>query len=557
MAKEKNIETLSKKARKKKDFLIVAALVGIGAIVVSSFLMYYLDGDRKELFIDRKKVENKKDFEIIKQQDLKETWAISIENRIEDQDRKRVEAQEALATKTEKDLTEVKNLVVDSMADLSKKFELMNSSVTNKMADLEASAQKRFDEQQSQIDDLSLRESDIDSAYEVDQRNIILGPDLLPPAVEVNSTGKDKKDKKDGKEDVSVEDSLSILVPEKKSHTAETKDIKETESKPAKAKPKKLVRKRVVLNTVSIDVTSSVEEIDKEEKEYAELQELKRIRTGSLHIMTGLTQAYMITGAYAPAFEAGDEEPLPVLFQAEGDILIANNDTESIDKCLLIGSAKGNMNSQTADIRLHSITCSLADGTKKVEGEISGWVIGENGIPGVQGDLMHKNGAWLSKTFVSGFLETFSNAFSDTDSTEISFGTNGTTSVGSNVKSAATGGLSTVLGKLGEYYLKMAEQIFPVIEVKGGRTVNILLKGGEDLIIKDFNKFEVSEIEEKIETEESFIKKVGLKKYNELNTRLGEEEGGKVSSEPSVQEDLRTVEERTESQLNNIMKGRN
>ena len=555
MAKEKNIETLSKKARRKKDFLIVAALVGIGAIILSSFLMYYLDGDRKEQFVDRKKIENKKDFEIIKQQDLKETWAISIENRIEDQDRKRVEAQKALVTKTEKELTEVKNLVVDSMADLSKKFELMSSSVTNKMADLEASAQKRFNEQQSQIDDLSLRESDINSAYEVDQRNIILGSDLLPPAVETSDL------KKNEKESVSVEDSLSVLTPEKKSHTAETKDIKKTESKPAKAKPKKLVRKRVVLNTVSIDVTSSVEEIDKEEKEYAELQELKRIRTGSLHIMTGLTQAYMITGAYAPAFEAGDEEPLPVLFQAEGDILIANNDTESIDKCLLIGSAKGNMNSQTADIRLHSITCSLADGTKMVEGEISGWVIGENGIPGVQGDLMHKNGAWLSKTFVSGFLETFSNAFSDTGSTEISFGTDGTTSVsdsvGSNVQSAAAGGLSTVFGKLGEYYLKMAEQIFPVIEVKGGRTVNILLKGGEDLVIKDFNKFEISEIEEKIETEENFIKKVGLKKYNELNTRLGEEEGGKASSEPSAQEDLRTVEERTESQLNNIMKGRN
>ena len=57
----------------------------------------------------------------------------------------------------------------------------------------------------------------------------------------------------------------------------------------------------------------------------------------------------MITGAYAPAFQEGDSEPLPVLFEAEGSIIQPNDFLGSIDKCFLLGSAKGNMNSQTAE----------------------------------------------------------------------------------------------------------------------------------------------------------------------------------------------------------------
>ena len=41
----------------------------------------------------------------------------------------------------------------------------------------------------------------------------------------------------------------------------------------------------------------------------------------------------------------------------------------------------------------------------------------------------------------------------------------------------------------------MAEQIFPVIEVRGGRTVDLLLMGGEDFSVVENNKLELSSIE--------------------------------------------------------------
>ena len=247
----------------------------------------------------------------------------------------------------------------------------------------------------------------------------------------------------------------------------------------------------------SID-TKSVKKyrLREKERELAEIR--KRLKEkNTYHIMTGLTKAYLVTGVYAPAFSEGKSDPLPVLLQAEGNILIANNDTESIENCFLLGSAKGNMNSETADIRLNKISCSLADGTKKIEGSISGWVIGENGIPGVPGELLHKNGAWLAKTFVAGFLDTFSQTLVSYAGAGGKNGnaSNGTITVGDSLASAGAQSTSDVFQKIGDYYLKMAEQIFPVIEVKPGRTVDILLKGGDTLTITDFNSAEIDQIE--------------------------------------------------------------
>lgn len=579
MKKNVQMETLSKKAKKKKDFIIFSILAVILILVFSSFVSAFMDTSKKESFEERKKLENKKEFEVIKKQDLKETWAISIENRIEKQEEESRKAREEIAKKTEEQLEATRNLLIDSMASIQNEIKNMNNNVADKMADMEASIDAKILEQQTQIEDIALKNSSVANPYQMgNSGDVILGPDLLPPEIqnELDQNKVLKNDIKDDQKDIDIAlDDLApkILTPDEKTIEKKDEDKKQIEKKVTKKiKAENVVPKRAKLMMVDINVDSSIEAINEEEELYAQMEELKQIRTNSLHIMTGLTQAYMITGAYAPAFESGTEDPLPVLFQAEGDILIANNDTESIDKCMLIGSAKGNMNSKTADIRLHSITCSLAEGTKMIEGQISGWVIGENGIPGVQGELMHKNGAWLSNTFVAGFLETFASAFSDTGSTDIEFvtGDDGTVStssaVGDNAKSAAAGGLSTVFGKLGEYYLEMAEQIFPVIEVKGGRTVNILLKGGEDLQIKDFNKVDLSEIEDRITTEQEFIQKVGAKRYKELKQKIDSGEASTSSTQiqqstsnnslDDIRNQSSSVVEESRKNLNKLM-GRN
>jgi len=406
---------------------------------------------------------------------------------------------------------ELKDMIIDSVAQQKEMIDKNAEDTDIKIENLKTFLVDSLEKQNNRIEEISIMKGTggINIGEPKENEEIELNADLLPPLPQI-----EKKAHSSRKE---TEETIDDIIGEN------LKDLdNKTPKEKVKESPKPKLR-QMKISLIDIDTESNKEMIIQEEKRIANLENLVKKKNNQYHVMIGLTRAYMITGAYAPAFSAGEEEPLPVLLQAEGDILIANDDTENIDRCLLIGSAKGNMNSKTADIRLLRISCSLNEGKQMIEGEISGWVIGENGIPGVPGELLHKNGAWLAQTFVSGFMQTFSDALSNSGTTQISFGgsVGGQqqevplgTAVENNAAAAAGGGLSTVFGKLGEYYLKMAEQIFPVIEVKAGRTVNILLRGGENLQVKDFNKVDIGEIEEKYEEEElNRLEKLEEKEY--------------------------------------------
>lgn len=523
-------ETLSQKAKKKKDFIIVGLILLILSFLFISLSLAFIGNDEKKTF-EKKTVDktNDQSFDVVKKADIKENWALSTENKIEKLKEDLTTFKEDIKEENKNNIDQIKNLIIDSTVQQNKKIEEQNQQTQSSIIEMKNNIEQKLMDQQNQIEDINLRANsdnfDGNSTGEKSaDEEIVLGQDLLPELDKKTFIEKTKEDKK--KIDEAKLNKPSTPEELKKDELASTTEVP--------------TRKTVKI--VELDTSSNVEAMDKEEKLLSELKELKAKQNDNFHLMTGLSQAYMITGAYAPAFDSGEEEPLPVLLQAEGDILIANDDVQTVDKCMLIGTAKGNMNSQTADIRLVKISCSLAEGTKKIEGDISGWVIGENGIPGLQGELLHKNGAWLSRTFLAGFLETFSSSLGKTDQTAITIGT-GTnsssatvpvsTAMSDNAKQAAAGGLSTVFGKIGEYYLKMAEQIFPVIEVKGGRTVNILLKGGEDFKVTDFKKLDLSAINEKIEEYKKQEENLSPTEYIKLKKQQQEESDAEDKSSKS------------------------
>jgi len=51
------------------------------------------------------------------------------------------------------------------------------------------------------------------------------------------------------------------------------------------------------------------------------------------------------------------------------------------------------------------------------------------------------------------------------------------------LESAALGGVGSALDKVAEHYLKMAEKLFPVIEVDAGRHIEIMVLKGQELKI--------------------------------------------------------------------------
>lgn len=529
--KKIKLETLGQTAKKKKDFLIVISVFGILTFLFISIGMAFLETDQKKVFKEREEQKlNDKEVSLVPEKDFKENWAISVENTLEKQNQKLDAFMKQQQEEAEKSKEEFKNMIIDSSADQKAMIEQNNEDRKNALEGLKSYVEDKLLKQENRLEEIAVAKNNStmqlnfngESSSANNDDTIEIGNDLLPP--------QPKREKNVSKPRKIVEDTINAIIGnnEEDKKPSSKSDPEVTDNEALIPKSSASSKSRITLQDIN---TEKNREIIQKNKEITESQK-EEAENNSYHIMTGLSRAYMITGAYAPAFSSGEEEPLPVLLQAEGDILIANDDTASVDKCLLIGSARGNMNSKTADIRLVKISCSLNDGKNMVEGSINGWVIGENGIPGVPGELLHKNGAWLSQTFVAGFLQTFSDALSNTGTTQISLGgtttSTGTsttvpvgTAVTDNMKSSVGGGLSTVFGKLGDYYIKMAEQIFPVIEVKAGRTVNILLKGGETLTVQDFNKMHISTIQDRLErkaTLKTTLKKVDDSKKIEYTT---------------------------------------
>jgi len=491
-------ESLSTTAKKKKDIWIVAGIIIIIFLVLGSLAMSIGNVDKSKTF--KGKDANNSDINkskeavnVLPSPDYKEAWAISAENRIKENEQKYEniyqklkEDQQASQAEMNTSLSGMQNSINKLTEVFQTKTKEIATSMDLKFSGLKSYVENRFRDTDKRIDEASqnMNIKEIANMQSPDSK-FAVSQNGLP----VNDTSLNKRNQKTNTGNSPLDKAMGLNQQQNTNTKVVGGETKVEVSQPQN------IQKKASYSIMDIVIPKKE---DKKNNEQTNVEQIavgkktdKTANDSSYHIALGLTEATLVTGVYAPVIQAEDQENLPVLMQAKGDILIANDDSQSIDKCFILGSAKGNMNSETADIRLVSISCSVNGGEKIVEGGINGWVVGENSIPGVQGELLHKNGAWLANTFVAGFLQTFSNAFNRSSQT-INIGGSTTQqpiATGQDIQNATAGGLSTVFGKLGDYYLKMASQIMPVVEVKAGRTVTILLKGGEDLSAKEFKKF--------------------------------------------------------------------
>lgn len=476
--KKRSLETLEIQSKKKKNFLIVGGILVFFGIILFSMISNLLEVKKEKTFKDRQLSD---EISVIENPEYKENWAIAIENRIKKQSEQIEKMEELSKAKQDSMLVELKEIINQNNEDLKSQLALMKETEASKSEELKLSLFEKINEQNDRIKQMENLAKEKDVKLYVTEDNVgedlVIGKDMLPVK---NSIGD-----KIAKKAESILDGL-LKDPNTPADLQKIDDVVELKSEALKPIGEKKGMKIVSINT---DLNQKIIKVQETIMKEGTVEE-EETKFSPYHVSTGFMKAYMITGAYAPAFQEGSMEPLPVLFEAEGDLLMANNTTGTLDKCFLLGSAKGNMNSQTADIKLVTINCLINGGEHRVEGTISGWVIGESGSPGLQGEMIHKNGAWLARTFISGFFETFAGALNgsaepQTFAVDTTGTTNNNQAMGSNFAYAGAQGISSVFSKLGEYYLKMAEQIFPIIEVKGGRTVNILLIGGEELTVVD------------------------------------------------------------------------
>ena len=194
----------------------------------------------------------------------------------------------------------------------------------------------------------------------------------------------------------------------------------------------------------------------------------------------------LLTGMDAATGKGARADPIPILLRVKHEAILPNRFTVDIRECFLIASGYGDLSSERAYLRAENLSCVRDDGGV-IETTLEAYAVGEDGKAGIRGRLVSKQGAVLARAMQAGFLEAFASMFRQQPVATISTGrVERDVQYQSNltpqaVGSAALAGVGSALDRLAQFYLDMAEDMFPVIEVDAGRQIDFIVHRGQRL----------------------------------------------------------------------------
>jgi len=193
-------------------------------------------------------------------------------------------------------------------------------------------------------------------------------------------------------------------------------------------------------------------------------------------------RAALLGGLDAPTGGQAQSNPHPILMRVQDNAFLPNRYRFKIKECLALGASHGDISSERAYIRLESLSCIRHDG-KAIDVPVKGYVVGEDGKAGMRGRLVSKQGQVLANALVSGIGAGIGQAFQQSATTVSTnpLGSIGTVDPGKQFQAGIGTGVGKALDRLSQYYITLAEKMFPIIEVDAGRTVDVVFTKGFSL----------------------------------------------------------------------------
>jgi len=187
----------------------------------------------------------------------------------------------------------------------------------------------------------------------------------------------------------------------------------------------------------------------------------------------------LLGGLDAPTGGQSQNDPQPVLMRVQDNAFLPNRYRARVKECFMLGSGHGDISSERAKIRLESISCVLKTG-EVVDTTVKGYVQGEDGKGGMRGRLVSKQGQVLANALMTGVIAGIGQGIQQSATTygTTALGTTSTINPSSRIQAGVGAGVGKALDRLSQYYISLAEKMFPVIEIDAGRVVEVVLTKG-------------------------------------------------------------------------------
>lgn len=197
----------------------------------------------------------------------------------------------------------------------------------------------------------------------------------------------------------------------------------------------------------------------------------------------------LLNGLDAPTSAVAQKNPTPIVIRIKREALLPNFAAIDVRECFLMAAGYGQLSSERALARAESLSCVRSDG-QVIENKLDAYIVGSDGKVGIQGRLVSKQGQMIAQTLIAGALGGVGQAL--TKSTVPSLNVNPlegesiyqSESLSSVGQSGIAGGISSATNMIAKFYLDMAKETFPVVEVPAGEVATIIVTRGTNLPLK-------------------------------------------------------------------------
>lgn len=207
------------------------------------------------------------------------------------------------------------------------------------------------------------------------------------------------------------------------------------------------------------------------------------------YLPTSFMEATLLSGLDAPAVAKGEGNPMPALFRVKAPAVLPNQVKANLKGCFVIAEGLGNLADERAHLRLVSLSCIDRKGNAVIDQKIKGFVVDSDGKIGLRGRVVSKMGAHIVRSLIAGFFGglgqvagTQAYTYNITGS-----GTISTLDTGKMAQAAVGAGIQQAAQNIQKFYLDLAQQTIPIIEIQATRNVTLVVSEGVELEIKEYN----------------------------------------------------------------------
>lgn len=190
----------------------------------------------------------------------------------------------------------------------------------------------------------------------------------------------------------------------------------------------------------------------------------------------------LLTGVDAPTGMQSKRDPIPALMRIKHDAILPNRFRSDVKECFVVFGATGDLSTERALMRAETLSCIRRDGGV-IEVVIDAYALGDDGKAGVRGRLVSRNGSLVAKAAFASFAEALSQIFRPVAIQGLNTSPGQRTDfqapdASEALEASGYAGFGGAMRRLSEYFVDLADEIVPFIEIDAARQVEaVLLKG--------------------------------------------------------------------------------